>query len=38
MKTSLGAKPLMVPAPVWVIGTYDQDDKPNIMTIAWGPA
>jgi flavin reductase (DIM6/NTAB) family NADH-FMN oxidoreductase RutF len=36
MKTSLGAKPLMVPAPVWVIGTYDQDDKPNIMTIAWG--
>ncbi len=33
---SLGAKPLAQPAPVWVIGTYFQDERPNIMTAAWG--
>jgi flavin reductase (DIM6/NTAB) family NADH-FMN oxidoreductase RutF len=36
MKQSLGAKTLAVPTPVWLIGTYDEDDKPNIMTAAWG--
>lgn len=36
MKHSLGAKPLVFPTPVWVVGTYDQHDRPNIMTIAWG--
>lgn len=36
MKQSLGAKPLVFPTPVWVVGSYDQQDKPNIMTIAWG--
>ena len=36
MKKSLGAKTLAVPTPVWLIGTYDEDDKPNIMTAAWG--
>lgn len=36
MKKSLGAKPLVFPTPVWVVGAYDQQDKPNIMTIAWG--
>lgn len=25
-----------MPAPVWLIGTYNQDDAPNIMTVAWG--
>ncbi|QJT10076.1 flavin reductase family protein [Oceanidesulfovibrio marinus] len=33
---SLGAKPLAQPAPVWVIGTYFEDDRPNMMTAAWG--
>jgi flavin reductase (DIM6/NTAB) family NADH-FMN oxidoreductase RutF len=23
------------PAPVWCIGTYDADDKPNVMTASW---
>lgn len=36
MKMSLGAKPLAMPTPTWLVGTYDADGKPNIMTIAWG--
>ena len=36
MKKSMGAKTLVYPAPVWVVGTYDQDGKPNVMTAAWG--
>ena len=36
MKTSLGAKTLAVPSPVWVVGTYDKDGRPNFMTAAWG--
>ncbi len=35
MKKSIGAKPLPMPAPVWVVGTYDSDGKPNIMTASW---
>ncbi len=36
MKKSIGAKPLAFPTPVWIVGSYDKEDKPNIMTIAWG--
>ena len=36
MKQSLGAKPLVFPTPVWVVGSYDQQGEPNIMTVAWG--
>lgn len=36
MKKSFGAKTLIFPAPVWCVGTYDADGKPNVMTIAWG--
>lgn len=36
MKKSLGAKTLVYPIPVWVVGTYDKERKPNVMTIAWG--
>lgn len=36
MKTSLGAKTLAVPSPVWVVGTYDKVGRPNFMTTAWG--
>lgn len=35
MKKSLGAKTLAFPTPVWVVGTYDADGKPNVMTAAW---
>lgn len=35
MKKSVGAKPLLYPTPVLVVGTYDQEGKPNAMTAAW---
>ena len=35
MKQSLGAKTLTSPTPVWIIGTYDKEGKPNLMTAAW---
>ncbi|MBN1852643.1 MAG: flavin reductase family protein [Pirellulales bacterium] len=36
MKHSLGAKTLIYPTPTWIIGSYDQQAKPNGMTAAWG--
>jgi flavin reductase (DIM6/NTAB) family NADH-FMN oxidoreductase RutF len=36
MKNSLGAKTIVPTTPVWVVGTYDQEGKPNVMTAAWG--
>lgn len=33
---SLGARPFAVPAPVFLVGSYDADGKPNIMTASWG--
>jgi flavin reductase (DIM6/NTAB) family NADH-FMN oxidoreductase RutF len=36
MKKSLGPRTFIFPTPVWVIGTYDKNDKPNVMTAAWG--
>jgi flavin reductase (DIM6/NTAB) family NADH-FMN oxidoreductase RutF len=36
MKKSLGPRTLAFPTPVWVVGTYDKDGKPNAMTAAWG--
>lgn len=36
MKKSIGAKTFAMPTPVWVVGTYGADGKPNIMTAAWG--
>jgi flavin reductase (DIM6/NTAB) family NADH-FMN oxidoreductase RutF len=35
MKVSLGAKTLVYPTPVFVVGTYDQAGKPNVMTASW---
>jgi flavin reductase (DIM6/NTAB) family NADH-FMN oxidoreductase RutF len=36
MKKSLGAKTIVYPTPVFVVGTYDSAGKPNVMTAAWG--
>jgi len=36
MKKSFGAGTLAFPTPVWLVGSYDKDGKPNVMTIAWG--
>lgn len=35
MKKSLGAKTLAYPTPVWLVGTYDREGRPNVMTAAW---
>ena len=32
---SLGANTLAPVTPVWVVGTYDHEGKPNVMTAAW---
>ncbi len=34
MKKSLGPR-MFLPAPVWVIGTYDSKGQPNMMTAGW---
>ncbi|HYA33528.1 MAG TPA: flavin reductase family protein [Candidatus Bathyarchaeia archaeon] len=36
MKKSIGANSIVYPAPVFVVGTYDAENKPNVMTAAWG--
>lgn len=36
MKKSLGAKTILYPTPVMVVGTYDDNGRPNVMTAAWG--
>jgi flavin reductase (DIM6/NTAB) family NADH-FMN oxidoreductase RutF len=36
MKKSVGAKTLIYPTPVFVVGTYDKAGKANVMTAAWG--
>lgn len=36
MKKSIGAQPIVYPSPVFVVGTYDLEGKPNVMTAAWG--
>lgn len=36
MKKSIGAKTIVYPTPVFVVGTYDEDGKANVMTAAWG--
>lgn len=35
-RIDFGAKPLMLPMPVLVIGTYDENGVPNAMNAAWG--
>jgi flavin reductase (DIM6/NTAB) family NADH-FMN oxidoreductase RutF len=36
MKKSLGAKTIVYPTPVFVVGSYDKGDRPNVMTASWG--
>lgn len=36
MKTSLGARTLLFPTPVLMVGTYDQAGRANLMNAAWG--
>ena len=34
MKISLGARPIIYPGPVLIIGTYDINKRPNLITAA----
>ena len=34
MKKSIGAISIVFPTPVFIVGTYDKDGKPNAMTVA----
>ncbi|MCX7012193.1 MAG: flavin reductase family protein [Candidatus Sumerlaeota bacterium] len=36
MRVSLGAITLVYPTPVFVVGSYDEAGRPNIMNAAWG--
>ncbi|NLE10205.1 MAG: flavin reductase family protein [Actinobacteria bacterium] len=36
MKTSLGARPVVYPTPVFAVGSYDAGGRPNVMAVAWG--
>jgi flavin reductase (DIM6/NTAB) family NADH-FMN oxidoreductase RutF len=36
VKTSLGARAAAYPTPVFIVGTYDSEGKPNVMAVAWG--
>jgi flavin reductase (DIM6/NTAB) family NADH-FMN oxidoreductase RutF len=36
MKKSIGATTLIYPTPVMIVGTYDKNDRPNAMAVAWG--
>lgn len=36
MKKSIGAETIVYPTPVFIVGTYDKDGKPNAMNAAWG--
>lgn len=35
-RIDFGAKPIMLPQPVLIIGTYDENGVPNAMNAAWG--
>ena len=36
MKKSFGKKTTLLPLPVYIIGTYDENGKANAMNLAWG--
>ena len=36
MRKILGAKAILYPMPVLIIGTYDENGKPDAMNAAWG--
>ena len=38
MRKNFGAKAILYPMPVLIIGTYDENGVPNAMNCAWGMA
>ena len=35
-RVNYGAKPIMLPQPVLIIATYDENGVPDAMNAAWG--
>lgn len=35
-KKSIGANTIVFPTPVFIVGTYDKNGKPNMAAVAWG--
>lgn len=36
MRKNFGAKPILYPQPVFIIGSYDENGTPDVMNAAWG--
>jgi flavin reductase (DIM6/NTAB) family NADH-FMN oxidoreductase RutF len=36
VKKSIGAKTIVFPTPVFIVGTYDKKGRPNMAAVAWG--
>lgn len=36
MKKFIGVKPILYPMPTYMIATYNEDDTPDVMMMAWG--
>lgn len=36
MRKNFGAKPILYPQPVFIIGSYDEEGTPDAMNAAWG--
>lgn len=36
MKKELGSQTIVFPTPVYIVGSYCGDGKPNVMNVAWG--
>lgn len=36
MKREIGAEAIIFPTPVLIVGTYNEDGRPNAMNVAWG--
>jgi len=36
MKKSVGPQTIVYPTPVFIVGSYDPNNNPNVMTAAWG--
>ena len=36
MRKNFGAKPILYPQPVFIIGSYDENGVPDAMNAAWG--
>lgn len=35
MKKNFGKKTILAPLPVWIVATYDENQMPNAMNVAW---